>query len=299
MTAMRIPILPIGPGTQPGESDGAELDVLSMPQAMSTYAAPELPEPEEIVGLLEAIAVLRQVLERLDAVTSSPVRMADAQPDRSTPLSPRTIDLTHLDAANRTLVDQTLGEGEVAIIAGEGLHIQEAVLAGVWRIQQRLGNGYLAADAIEIGVLPGIVVEKACRHVRELIEFSVDDQLPPGLQNGPSLVAELNTAIASSKSATQPHVINLSLLPHTPDDLLWLGEKLGRGSVTILSRGYGNCRIVSTGTRNVWWVQYFNSQDQLILNTLEVAAVPVVACASKEDLEDSLDRFREILQVIQ
>jgi hydrogenase-1 operon protein HyaF len=93
------------------------------------------------------------------------------------------------------------------------------------------------------------------------------------------------------------HVVNLSLLPHTEDDLAWLDAALGEGAVTILSRGYGNCRITSTGVANVWWVQYFNSQDTLILNTIEVSRVPNVACAAAEDLEDSAQRLREILEV--
>jgi len=50
---------------------------------------------------------------------------------------------------------------------------------------------------------------------------------------------------------------------------------------------------------NVWWVQYFNSMDMLILNTIEVSDVPEVAHASKEDYEDSIERLGEWLQVMQ
>jgi len=67
--------------------------------------------------------------------------------------------------------------------------------------------------------------------------------------------------------------------------------------VVILSRGYGNCRITSTATRHVWWVQYFNSQEILILNTLEISEVPAVACAAQEDIDDSAQRLLEILEV--
>ncbi|MGL1701369.1 hydrogenase expression/formation C-terminal domain-containing protein, partial [Vibrio parahaemolyticus] len=45
---------------------------------------------------------------------------------------------------------------------------------------------------------------------------------------------------------------------------------LGRGSLIVLSRGYGNCRVTNTGTRNVWWARFYNSQDALILNTIEI-----------------------------
>ena len=95
------------------------------------------------------------------------------------------------------------------------------------------------------------------------------------------------------------HAINLTLLPCTDEDIEFLTRKLGGGPAVILSRGYGNCRITSTATRNVWWVQYFNSQDKLILNSIEMARVPEVACAAKEDIEDSADRIREILEVYQ
>jgi hydrogenase-1 operon protein HyaF len=44
-------------------------------------------------------------------------------------------------------------------------------------------------------------------------------------------------------------------------------------------------------------VQYFNSQDTLILNTLEVSDVPSVACASPEDIADSCQRLQDIMQV--
>jgi hydrogenase-1 operon protein HyaF len=98
--------------------------------------------------------------------------------------------------------------------------------------------------------------------------------------------------------AAEPHIINLSLLPFGPEDAAWLDQCLGRGRVTLLSRGYGNCRITATGVARVWWVQYFNSQDALILNTLEITDVPEVARAAAEDLEDSAERLSEVLEWI-
>ena len=56
------------------------------------------------------------------------------------------------------------------------------------------------------------------------------------------------------------HVLNLTLLPLTGDDSLWLQNRLGEGRVVILSRGYGNCRIVDTHLARTWRVTYFNAQ---------------------------------------
>ena len=104
------------------------------------------------------------------------------------------------------------------------------------------------------------------------------------------------------KSATHdgdaPHVVNLTLLPHTEEDLAWLDTALGLGSVDILSRGYGNCRVTATALHNVWRVQFFNSMDTLILDTFEVTPLPEVALAAPEDLTDSAERVAEVLGAI-
>jgi len=121
--------------------------------------------------------------------------------------------------------------------------------------------------------------------------------IPESVYNAPPLLAEISDKLLEYQPGDEPHIINLSLLPHTEEDLLFLSDSLGIGPIIILSRGYGNCRISSTSTRNVWWVQYFNSQETLILNTLEISAVPDVACASFEDIADSALRLDEILSI--
>jgi hypothetical protein len=76
----------------------------------------------------------------------------------------------------------------------------------------------------------------------------------------------------------------------TPEDHQTLERALPVGSVAIISRGFGNCRITSTAARNVWREQYFNSMNTLILNTIEVVDVPEVALAAPEDLDDTRAR---------
>ena len=76
-----------------------------------------------------------------------------------------------------------------------------------------------------------------------------------------------------------------------------LGSRLGVGPITILSRGYGNCRIGSTQKNNIWWIKYYNSDDKIILNTIEVIDIPEVAAAAPEDIEDSAERLQDILSV--
>lgn len=119
-----------------------------------------------------------------------------------------------------------------------------------------------------------------------------------GVVNAPPLLAELLDKSAAWVPGGLPHVVNLTLLPHTPEDLLWLDAALGKGSVIILSRGYGNCRVTATAIPFVWRVQFFNSMDTLILDTFEVTELPEVALAAREDMADSARRIRDILEML-
>lgn len=276
---------PIGPGSQPLEEDASELSYMEMPSGMTTFSMPALPEPEEALGCEAALTVLEAV------------QAAAADDDAHSQC--RSFDITAMDETNRAFVGQVLGEGEVAIIAGPDLQVQESVLAGIWRLRVADANGGMVRDEIVVGSFPAAVLEVATAGAAsEIIPPATDVPPPDGVANAPALLTELAAALtAYDAPGAAPYVINLSLLPHTEGDIGFLVEQLGRGQVSVLSRGYGNCRISSTGTRNVWWVQYFNSQDVLILNTLEVVNVPEVARAAREDLADSAERLDEILKV--
>lgn len=271
----------VGPGSQPEDPD-AQLEYMEMPKGMTTYSMPAIPEPEEIENLDAAMAILDDVhgvLESQESKAASGV-----------------FDVTGLDAANRDLVDQVLGEGEVSIIGGGSVQAQESVLTGVWRVRYSDADGQLERDTIEVGLFPASIAAMANAAVAERVPDNLPE-LPEGVLNAPPLLAELQDKLEGWTPSAEPHVINLTLLPQTDEDLAYLDERLGRGQVTILSRGYGNCRITSTGVRNVWWVQYYNSNEGLILNTLEVSDIPDVACAAPEDIEASAQRLGEILEV--
>jgi hypothetical protein len=91
-----------GPGSQPAEDDG--FDYMEMPKGMRTFSSPELPEPEDAVAFRAALAKLAEVLAALRSGVPADGTVR--------------ISLAGLDAANRAFLDQTLGEGEVSIIAG-------------------------------------------------------------------------------------------------------------------------------------------------------------------------------------
>jgi len=210
------------------------------------------------------------------------------------------IALDHLPERDLGLVNQILGEGEVSALCGAAIQAQESVFAGLWRVLHLDESGALARDCVEIGPFPESIRRHARAGQRQAVEpLAPGAPLPEGVFNAPALISEIIEHQARWRPGDKPHCINFTLLPHTEADLKFLQDHLGRGETIVLSRGYGNCRVESTGVRNVWWVRYFNSQDALILNQLEICDLPEVVLAAPEDIEASAERLAEVMELYQ
>ena len=274
-----------GPDSQPAEEDG--FDYLPLPSGMHTFDLPRMPEAVDPAATAAAIAALQAVLDGLQGWRFG---------EGANPV----FDFSALPADALAVVNEALGQGEVsAIVRGTPeIHVQETVFTGLWRVQALAAGGSIVADTLEAGAIPAVVAAVAAATPRP----PTDHALPPlidGVMNAQPVLHELCAAARAHRSGDPAHVVNLSLLPMTPSDLVWLGAALGDGSTTVLSRGYGNCRITATAVAATWRVQYFNNDDKLILDTIEVTDVPDVALAAAEDFADSLLRLTEWVATLQ
>ncbi len=272
MMAFPIPVVPfkpsIGPGSQPLDEVLVTLDV---PNDVHAYRPPlsELDAPPEVAG--PALAFLKTLLTAL----------------RDTPFSPLQVvrfSLLDYPPAVRAEIHELLGEGEVSVLTAGDLRAQETAFTGIWRIR---GEGI---DDVEASAFPLALRELATARV---LPATPAAEPPADLMNAPALYHEIRSLSAIWHAGREAHIVNLSLLPATPDDLAWLDEQLGRISFSILSRGFGNCRITATALPHVWWVQYFNNMEKLILNSLEIVDIPAVALAAQEDYDETIIRLDE------
>ncbi|MGI9134139.1 MAG: hydrogenase expression/formation C-terminal domain-containing protein [Rhodoferax sp.] len=283
-----IPVVAsLGPGSQAEE---AMLDYMAMPQSMTAYAMPSLADPARIARHAGALRALRAVRDQLRSVAE---KLTDLD-------GTRRIDLSDLTADELQQVNQVLGEGEVSaqVLNENGVatvSIQESVFAGVWRVIQLLDDGQLL-DSIEVGSVPHILREVARLDAAQ----EHPDPLPDSIAstNIPSILVEIEAQRGAWRAGQSAYVINLTLLPLAPTDIGYLDYCLGTGRVQILSRGYGNCRITNCCVPHTWRVVYYNSEDTVILNSVEVTEMPEVACAAPEDLRDSVLRLDDVLQWI-
>ena len=280
MKTLSIPVRVVGPGSQPAADE--ELQYLDMPRGMNTFRMPEVPEQADGDALATAAALLARFLGMLEAWDPA-----------SGEAGPR-LPVSGLDAAAVTVVNQMLGEGEVSVQVNgtRNARIQESVFTGIWRVCEIGGDGTLACDWIEAGALPAIAVEAAHGAAGGA---PTPVALPDGAMNSPALLHEIADRMRRRKAGLPAHVINLTLFPLSPEDHQVLEQALPVGPVAMISRGFGNCRITSTLARDVWRVQYFNSMNTLILNTIEVIDVPEVAIAAVEDLVDSRMRLADLV----
>ncbi len=247
---------------------------------MATFERPQVPDPDAVahlVGAKEAMDWLRGALAEY-GTTDEPL-MAN---------------LSGLDDESRELVNQILGEGEVSLTyhGTARARTQESVLAGVWRTFYLDQDERVTVDLLEVADVPHLV------RIPDPNQRPVDtsrEGAPDDVMNALPILVELESQCERYATEGTPHVINLTLLPLSEADVEFLDQRLGRGPVDVLSRGYGKCQIISTRVANVWWVRYYNSMGTPILNTLEVIDVPQVLCAADEDLQDSATRLEEII----
>lgn len=274
MKPFPLPVVALGAGSQPEDPD---LAYMPLPGEVESFIMPALPSSEDVCHLGRAIELIGQLA---------------ALAARWQPGERCVRELAGLNSEELALVNQVLGEGEVsakALLADGGeARIQESVFAGVWRVCRFDANGQQTGDSVEVAPIPELLIERAQAASRWL------DALPPmpaTLMNAAPIGAEL---LARQRQALDsPHVINFTLLPVTPDDLAWITELVGEGAVGIFSRGYGKCRVLATALTHVWRVQYFNTMNTLLLDTLEITRIPDVTLADGEDIADSAERLGE------
>jgi hydrogenase-1 operon protein HyaF len=272
-----ISVVAMGPGSQGDDAP----EYMPMPR-METFAAPRLPDnvpPEAVAAAGELLAAFGERLAQAGFTGGAG------------------LDLLAQPPSVREVINQSLGFGEVSAFTTAPRHwrVQETAFAGLWRVLEVADDGRFVLDRLETGTIPAVLTEAMLQTAAGELPAP---NYPAGCMNAQALVEEIRLQAAAWQPGAAAHVINLTLLPVSDADLDTLYGWLGHREVSILSRGYGNCRITSTRLRNVWWVQYFNSMDTLILNSIEIVGMPEVALAADEDFSDSLERLREYLDMM-
>ena len=166
-----------------------------------------------------------------------------------------------------------------------------AIFCGLWRVRRRSGE-LLLEDRLETGCAPLPLWQAATHNT-----LPTDSLLPPpidGLMNGLPLAHELLAHVRNPEA--QPHSINLTQLPVSEADRLFLSRLCGLGNIQIRTIGYGESYINATGLRHVWHLRCMDTLKGPLLESYEICPIPEVVLAAPEDLADSAQRLGEVCQ---
>ncbi|MGY3079362.1 hydrogenase-1 operon protein HyaF [Bradyrhizobium sp. LM6.10] len=242
------------------------------------------------LATLDSVELARSCPNAIELLSKVAAAIASQKADMPTQL----FRLGNLNDLERKLIADVMGRGEVAAVValpdGSLAKIQESVLAGIWRVRLESDANH---EYLEVGPIPEIVKRAAADLTAADFEIG---QAPEGAMNVLPVLAEIRERALAWRPGIRSQIINFTLLPMSSVDMSFLQDTIKNGPIRLVSRGYGTCRVLSTGIRNVWSVQFFNAMDTIILDTLEIGGVPTVAIAADEDFEDSAERLQEIIE---
>ncbi|CHP60907.1 hydrogenase-1 operon protein HyaF [Salmonella enterica subsp. enterica serovar Typhi] len=244
----------LGPGTQP---DDASFSMNPLPLTCQVNGDPSMAALERCAHSPAVMALLTDLRGQLAR------RIPEVGDVLGWELSP-------LNADDLSFLNTLLGEGEVSVRIqhpdGSESEIQETIFCGLTLWQ--------AATA---DTLPD------------------DSLLPPpvaGLMNGLPLAHELLAHVRDP--ALQPHSINLTQLPLSEADRLFLARLCGHGNIQIRISGYGESQINATALRHLWHVRCLDALKGPLLDSYEICPLPELVLAAPEDLADSRQRLDEV-----
>ncbi len=107
--------------------------------------------------------------------------------------------------------------------------------------------------------------------------------------NAPTLLRDIAEMLRRLLATDAGSAIDLQALPLTPADLIWLRARLGEGEVAVTLNADGDSSLNETACPGVWWVTHRNPQGAVVSEFIEVAYVPDVVRAPREDVVIGLE----------
>ncbi len=113
--------------------------------------------------------------------------------------------------------------------------------------------------------------------------------------NAPALLHEIAEMVRRLLAGGESSAIDLQALPLTPADLEWLREQLGEGEITVTLNADGASSLNETDCPGVWWVTHRNPKGAVVSEFLEVAFVPDLVKAHRDDVVIGLEHLELLI----
>ncbi len=165
--------------------------------------------------------------------------------------------------------------------------LREARLGGLWIAQEHKEGGTIIRQALYLGPCPQRVASSAA--AASSARVAALDAPAPGLTG---MWRQLHQGSAAPGRRTPWRAYNLSQIDLDAADRNALDLALGQGPVSGSLDGLHLTRVRSTSLPRVWRVQYLSAAGHLLLDTLEIGALPECFTRLPEDLAASVAALR-------
>jgi hypothetical protein len=114
------------------------------------------------------------------------------------------------------------------------------------------------------------------------------------LINTLGLLSEIGTALEALKTTGQEQILYLTHPPLTEEDEDFLRETLGSGRITIVSNEGNITAWRLTSIPCVWWGEYRDEIERVVLKAIEIARFPHLATCHREDIDEGIAKLKAI-----
>jgi hydrogenase-1 operon protein HyaF len=120
---------------------------------------------------------------------------------------------------------------------------------------------------------------------------------PAGLSgNTDAILHEILALLEAFVATGQTGAIDLHGLPLTVADYEVLRTTLGDGEVHAHINVIGKTEVRETLYPGVWWLTYYNMEEDIVADLLEVTSIPEILKAPAEDVREGLVRLGDLLR---
>lgn len=107
---------------------------------------------------------------------------------------------------------------------------------------------------------------------------------------------EIRHSLFELQAHDKTSTIDLTSLPFAPGEKEQLRDRLNKGEIEIKLNAMGTSYLHETSFPGVWWIDHYNSEKHLTGSYIEIAAVPEIILADKQDIKDGLQRLTQTLK---
>ncbi len=114
------------------------------------------------------------------------------------------------------------------------------------------------------------------------------------LINTLGLLNEIGAALETLRATGQEQILYLTHPPLTEEDEDFLREALGSGRITIVSNEGNITAWRLTGIPCVWWGEYRDEIERVVLRAIEIAPFPHLATCQRDDIDEGIAKLKSI-----